>query len=149
MFLKQICCLVLTVLIFSSCGFIKPVAVTSVGNFKTVNPLLRPEIRFEVGLYNPNNFSVTIEKMEVGLSLGGPVLGTITTLEGTSITKKESILVPLSLAPSLTDISTLLNSGISEMLAGTSSQQLEVKGQVVIKKFFFRRRYEIKESIRL
>ena len=91
MCISRVTYLLLAMLIFSSCSIIKPVSVTSVGNFKTVNPLSRPEIRFDVGLRNPNNFSVTIEKMDIGISSGGPVLAKVSLLEGIRVSKRSSL----------------------------------------------------------
>jgi len=137
------------IVLFSSCGLIKPISVTSVGNFTTVNPLLRPEFRFDVGLKNPNSFGVTIDKMEIGLSTGGPVLAKISMLQGTQITKKETMMVPVALSPSINEISKLFSSGIDALLSGKNDNQFEVRGEIVIRKFIFRKRYQIKESIRL
>lgn len=133
--------------LISSCSLIKPVYVTSVGNFTTVNPLSRPEIRFDVGLQNPNNYTVVIEKMEIGISMGGPVLATVSLLEGTPLTKKENILVPVALVPTTNDISKMFNSGVEAFLNGTLERKMQVEGEITIKKFIFRRKYKLKESI--
>ena len=50
-----------------SCGILKPVTVKGISNFKTVNTGTSPEFRFDLSLYNPNKFSVTIKTLDVGI----------------------------------------------------------------------------------
>jgi hypothetical protein len=135
-------------LVLTSCNAYKPVVVNSVGNIKTINPLSNPEIQFDVGLKNPNNFGVTITKMEIGICVGEPVLATVSLLHGTRIGKGQTISVPVSLKPSVKDVSSLFNSGIDSFLSGKKDKKLQVVGELTVKKFIFKKRYEIKESIR-
>ncbi len=141
--------LLLSVMFLSSCGIIKPVSVMSVGNFTTENVLSKPEIRFDIKIQNPNNFSVTIQKMEIGVSVAGPAFATISLMEGVRVTKRDTMMVPVSLFPSMTEIGSMFSSGIDAFLTGKENPLFEVRGEVVIRKFIFRKRYKIKESIRL
>ncbi|MDQ3050029.1 MAG: LEA type 2 family protein [Bacteroidota bacterium] len=148
--MKPVCCILfLSVLLLSSCGIIKPISVISVENFKTENVFTKPEFRFDVGIRNPNNFSVTIQKMELGVSVAGPEFATISLMEGIRVTKRDTMIIPVSLFPSITEISSLFSSGINAFLSGKENQLFELRGELVIRKFIFRKRYKIKESIRL
>jgi LEA14-like dessication related protein len=141
--------LLFSMLIFSSCGFIKPVTITGVSNFRTVSTNTKPEFRFDLALQNPNNFGVTLRKMEIGISMGEPVLAKISMLEGTRITKKEPVLVPVALSPSLDELSGLFKKGVDEFLFGKNDQQLQIRGEIIIRKFIFSRKYQIRETVKL
>ncbi len=139
----------ITVILLSSCNIIKPVTFSDIGNFKTVNPLSDPKIKFDAGIKNPNRFGVTIQKMEIGLSYGGPSIATISMLENTRINGNANMIVPIELSPSIKDITSLFSSGINSFLNGDKNRDFQVQGEIIVRKFIFRKRYRIKESIRM
>src|SRR4030095_6662318 len=144
-FLKMM--IILFALSVSSCSIIKPVTVTGVSDFHTVNRGTEPEIWFNLELINPNNFTVTIKKVDIGISMGDQTLVSSKIIEETQITKKEKTLVTGALKPSAESMAALFKSGIDGFLSGKQNQ-FQVTGEILIKKFIFTRKYPVKESIK-
>lgn len=135
-------------LFLSSCSLIKPVSITEIGNFKTITSGSDPKIKFDAGIKNPNRFGVTVQKMNIGLSYGGPAVATISIMENTRIKGNSDMVLPVELSPSIKDISEIFSSGVGSFISGSTRPDFEIQGEIVIRKFIFRKRYNIKESIR-
>ncbi len=131
-----------------SCGIIKPVTVKGISNFKTINSGTLPEFRFDISLYNPNNFRVKIQKLEVGVFVETLVLAKTMLLEETEITKKEASLVTVAMTPGQASLNDIFKTGINGLISGNINQQFRINGEIKIKKFIFKRRYNFSEAIK-
>jgi len=134
--------------LLSSCIAVKPVEVTGIDNFKSLNTLSDPEIRFDLGIKNPNNYGVLVKKMDLILYSGEARLAGIELLNKTKVHGKQTVALPVVLKPSLDAITALLKSEMSNLVRGKVNQQMELRGKLVMKKFLFTKSVNLKESVR-
>ena len=132
----------------SSCSIIKPVTVTGISDFHTMNRGEEPEIWFNLQLNNPNNFAVTIKKVDIGISMGEHTLVRSSILEETEITRKEKSMVTVALKPSAEKMAEIFKAGVNGILSG-KKDQFQITGEIQVKKFIFTRKYQVKEMINL
>jgi hypothetical protein len=135
--------------ILASCISLKPVLVTSVENFRTANVLSKPELLFDVTVQNPNKYGVRVKQMGINLFVGERNMIGLNMMNPIKIQRISTISIPIVLHPSVNDITSLLGSEFSNFIGGKSNQKLEVRGEIVMKKFIFTRKIQLRESIKL
>jgi len=138
----------LIAIIFSSCSGIKPVVVKNISNIKSENTFKNPELTFELTVENPNKYNVTISRMNLDLYNGETSLVAINLVEKTKISKFQSVVVPVSMKPSMETINTLLKSELNNLVRGKVNQKMEIRGELVIKKFIFSKKIKLKEAVK-
>jgi hypothetical protein len=134
-------------LTFSSCILIKPVKLTHVSNFHFTNNITQPEFQFDIGILNPNGFGVNLTKMELDVTAGGPSLAKVSVREKTKLTPKESVLIPVVLRPSIKDMTTIFKNGLTDFFSDQQSKHVMIKGEFVIRKFIFTRKFRFTEKM--
>lgn len=144
--LKSLSVIISISLFFSSCMVIKPVEVKRLDNLRTELNLQQPEILFDVAVSNPNGFGVTLKRVDIHLGLGDKNLAGISTERQIRIPRKGDTSLPVVLRPSYSDLSAIAGAGLNEFLGG-KKQLISVRGEVVIRKFFFRRKLRFSEQI--
>jgi len=127
---------------------VKPVQVTRVENFKSINTLSDPELTFDLGVQNPNKFGVTVSGMEMSLFNGDSKLVGVRLMQKSRIPGNRTVSLPVSMKPTLSSISALFKSEISNWTKGKGSQKMELRGTIVMKKFIFTRKIKLKEPVR-
>ena len=137
------------VLLFTSCSSIKPVAITGVKNFRTGNNPAKPEFTFDLGISNPNNFGVTVQRMGVNVYVGDSAIAGVNIPGKTKITRNEKIQVPVTIKPSLQTLTGILMAGVTSLFSNVKDQEMEIKGEIVIRKFIFTRKIKIREAIKM
>lgn len=137
---------VLLLVFSSSCVSLRPVEFSGIGNFRTDLNVNEPAVLFDVKLKNPNNYGVTLRSMGVSLKISDKTLAEIAVSGKTHITGLEKTSVPVVLKPSLNDIKNMAASGFSGLLSG-KKQSLTVEGELVVSKFFIRKKLHFKEEI--
>ena len=141
------CIVIFGFVLVSSCGSIQPVTLNEIKNFHAESPLYNPKFKFDAVMFNNNHFGVTLRKMEIGIGTKESFLAKLQIEEKFKIPAGQELIIPLTLSPSLGEIGQLFKSGIDNMLSSHSENQLEVKGQIVIQKFIFRKKYNIRQAI--
>ena len=142
-------CILLSFLSLSSCIVVKPVQVTNIDNFRTEKVLTKPELLFDVSIQNPNNFGVRVSELGVNLFVGDRNVIGLNIVNSIKVQRKNSVNIPVTLHPSINDIASLLNSEFNNLISGKSNQKMEIRGEIVMKKFIFTKRIKIKESFKL
>lgn len=132
----------------SSCFIIKPVEFSGVDHFDVKSGGDRMEIRFDLLLTNPNNYSLQVKDLHCRLELSDSLIGTLHTLQDARITRKEVVRLPLSFYPDMTNISRLIFSGDRMFKMKDTGKGLEIEGEMKMRKFIFTRRVRWSESIR-
>lgn len=139
--------LFLIIVLFSSCAGVKPVNIKDVGNVRSLNVLSNPEITFDLKVENPNKFGVTVSRINLDLYNSESKLVEINLLEKTKVGKFSEVTLPVSMKPSIETIKSLLKSEMNNLVRGKVNQKMEISGELVMKKFIFRRKIKIKEAI--
>lgn len=137
---------VLLSVISVSCVSLKPIEVSGIGNFRTDLNVNEPAVLFDVKLKNPNGYGVTLRTMGVSLKIADKTLAELSVSGKTRIARLEKTSVPVVLKPSLNDIKNMATSGFSDLLSG-KKQSLTVEGELVVSKFFIRKKLHFKEKI--
>ena len=129
--------------IFFSCSQYKEVSVTSVDNFK-VKKIDKEgvEVEIELGVYNPNNIGFKIYRSKFTTSFSGINLGETILRKRVKIAANSTAKYNFTLKYNLKkfDPNDLL--GIFNGKAGL----LEINGNVIAGKFFYRKKYPINFS---
>lgn len=107
------------------------------------------EIRFDLLLSNPNNFSIQVKNLHCRLEFSDSLIGTLHTLRDARITRKEVIRLPLSFYPDIANIGRLVFSGDRVFDPKNSGKGIELSGEMKMRKFIFTRKVRWSESIRL
>ena len=130
----------LTGFLLSGCVTIKQPIVTGISNFKLSELSQDMKIKFDVLLKNPNNFGLTLQKMEMDVIMGDSVISSITLDKKQRINPNEVAQIPISVQPKVTLLPQLALSGISNLFK-KDSKTVSVKGKLVVRKFLFRKKY--------
>ncbi|HMT27762.1 MAG TPA: LEA type 2 family protein [Bacteroidia bacterium] len=136
-------------LFFSSCTSIQPVMISGVHNFTTGNLVSNPEIKFDLGVKNPNSFGVTVKRMSVNVLLSDSVVAGINIPVKTKIGAQSTIDIPITLKPSVSSLTQMAMSGFKNLFSSKSNSNMELKGEIVIRKFIFTKKIKISEKIKL
>jgi LEA14-like dessication related protein len=132
-----------------SCVQIKPVTINGINNFRTENALSKPEFKFDVKVKNPNQFSVTVSRMGVQLVLGDTTLAGINLQPNTRVPALSDVNIPMSLTPSVSTLTGIFMSGIKNMFSDLKKQNMELRGEIVVRKFIFTKKIKIRQAIKL
>lgn len=133
-------------LVFFSCVNLKPVEVKKVSGFRTdINPA-KPAVLFDVDVYNPNTFGVTLRSMGLNLKLGEQTLADFSVAEKSRIPRRASASLPVTLYPSVADLANIAGSEISGIFGG-KKKPLVISGRIVVGKFIFRKKISFREEI--
>ena len=134
--------------VFSSCTSIKPVQIKDISNIKSINTLTNPELSFDLTVENPNNFNIIISRVNLDLYNDESKLVGINLIEKTKVYSQQDVTLPLIMKPSMEMINKLLKSEFDNLVRGNVNQKMEIRGELVMKKFIFSKRIKIKEAVR-
>jgi len=124
----------------TSCAPIQPIVFKSVDNFTVTRVGLTPEFKAEVHLFNPNNVGARVQAMTIDVYINNTKLTSVCMDSKTCIRAVGDFTVPVLATPSLVDIIKLIPNGIS-FFKDNKEIPVNIKGDVVIKKFIFTRHY--------
>src|ERR1035441_3783187 len=124
----------------TSCLPIKPIEFKSIDNFTVSRVGLTPEIKADVHLFNPNKTAARIQSMIIDVFVNNTKLSSVCMDSKTCVCAVGDFTVPVLATPSLVDIIKLIPSGIS-FLKDHKEIPVNIKGDVVIKKFLFSKHY--------
>ena len=121
-------------ILFPSCITIQPVEVIDVDNFQLKEVFTKPSVQFDVTIYNPNNFGLTLKEFKSTAFLGDKMVTDIFIERKVQIGANSNISIPFQTSPSLSTITGIL-------LSRNASNDLKIEGFLVVKKFIFRKKF--------
>lgn len=125
-------------LLFGSCASISKMQLKSLSDVKVSGiSEKKPEIKFNLKLYNPAPVGVKVKSMDITLSINGTNITTLSTTDKVKIKKKSEFVLPLSVAPAWNDVADLLKAGVLILI--TQKFNVGLSGTVVVKKFIFKK----------
>jgi len=136
------------IILFSSCASIQPVKVSGVKNFKTADLLSNPKLNFDLGIKNPNKFGVTVKRMGIDVYMGDSVLTGVKIPAKTRIAAHSDVQIPVSLNPSVNSIAAMALGGFKNLFSGSGKSEIDVRGEIVMRKFIFTKKIKIDEKIK-
>lgn len=122
----------LAVVMLTSCA-IQPVAFKNADNLKLDLDFKNPSVTFDLNIYNPNSFGVTLSSVQSIVSVDGKKVSSISAERSTHIPPRSDVAIPLRAQPSMTDIAQFV-------MAGVKAKELRTEGTVTIRKFIFSRK---------
>lgn len=132
----------------TSCASIQPVKFTGVKNFKTADLLSDPKMNFDLGINNPNKFGVTVARMGIDIYMGDSVITGVKIPAKTRIAANQDVQIPVSLNPSVKSIANMALGGFKNLFSGSGKSEIELKGEIVMRKFIFTKKIKISEKIK-
>jgi LEA14-like dessication related protein len=146
--MKNIVVYFLAILFLSSCFTIKPVEFKRTENITTNRSDTAFEMTFDLAMYNPNNVSIRLSKLETEVTIDNLPLGKAGLSESVRLTRNSDFTLPVSARASLVDLLNLSGIGLNLYL-GKQTATATIKGRMTLKKFIFRKKiqFEYKEMI--
>jgi len=139
--------LLLILIVFNSCAPLKPVVVRDVAEFKTEEILTKPRIIFNLKVFNPNPYGLTVKRMGVMVKVSDSTLANVNLLQGVRIGANSEVTVPVTIQPSLSTLGNIFMAGVNSFLS-RKDQKVTIEGDIIVKKFIFSKRFAIKESLK-
>lgn len=130
-------------LLFSSCITVVPPEFRSIDNFMVTKFSPRTEYKMDVKLFNPNTIGVKIKELNVVVTVFGSEMNSNTVYienGAVRIPSKSDFTVPLKGETSMENASVLLQKGLSSLFGGSSAIPVSIKGNIIVKKFIFRKK---------
>ena len=87
--------------------------------------------------------------MGVNVYVGDSAIAGVNIPGKTRITRNEKIQVPVTIKPSLQTLTGILMAGVTSLFSNVKDQEMEIKGEIVIRKFIFTRKIKIREAIKM
>ena len=141
LFRLKSCVFCLSSLLIVSCAPLKPVEFRSVSDLKVTNPVLSPQVSANVNFFNPNSVGCTIKNLSVDVSLSSIPLTTIS-FQNQHLPSNQEFSLPVSTSIPYSQLIKFIPLGISS-LQGGKDIPLEVKGNVTVKKFLYKRTFPL------
>ena len=132
--------ILLIVAALSSCAPIKPIEFKTIDNFTVSRTGLTPELRADVHLFNPNKTAARIQSMTIDVFVNDTKLTSVCMDSKSCVRAVGDFIVPVLAQPSLVDIIKIIPKGLS-FLKDNKEIPVNIKGDVVIKKFLFKKHY--------
>ncbi len=123
-----------------SCISYRAVEITNVENIKFHLNDPSPSVSFDLLIRNPNSKGVRLTHAEANLFTNEKLIGIVELQKSLKIPSNSEIAVPLYLKSNPLNLSELLPVGLG-MLFGDSSFLVRVNGNIRVRKFLWRRKY--------
>jgi len=129
----------LIVALLSSCISIKTIEYRTVDNFEISKMSANPEFKFDVKLFNPNGIGARVKALDMEVFVDGKRMAGVSFDETVKIKANSEFIVPITGETSLIDLVKLIPTGLGSLL-GNKTIPINIKGEVTIKKFIFRKK---------
>jgi hypothetical protein len=133
---------------FTSCLSVKPLEFKKAENVTLTGTAADPQISFNITGRNPNNWSFKLKELQTIVTIDGQTFVNMQSDSVIRLKKDADFSIPASVKAPQGDLMKILSSGLSMFLSGNQIP-LEIKGDFVLKKFLFRRKFsfEFNEKI--
>jgi LEA14-like dessication related protein len=140
--------LLLPLLLASSCFTIQPVEFKRTENITTSRTPTDLEMTFDLAMFNPNNQSIRLTRLETEVNIDDHPLGKAVLSKSVKLKKNSDFILPITAKASLSDLVNLSSIGLN-LLLGNQTATATIKGNMTLKKFIFRKKipFEYKEKI--
>lgn len=126
----------------SGCLTMKAPSVKGIENFKMGELSKDMNLKFDVGLKNPNNYAITLRKMDLQLFMNDSLLSDISMDKKTKIVSNGEVLIPFTVQPKAARLPKLGWSVISDLFGNKKDSRVKLNGEMIISKFIFRKRFK-------
>ena len=134
-------CLVAFLLTMASCS-IQPVIVKRMDNLEFKNILVKPEVGFELVIFNPNKVGVTLVSLDSEVSINGNALADVRLGTRTRIPAGAEIRIPFLAVPSIGPLTRIF-------MSGKVPDKATCQGELKVRKFIFTKNVPFKEDYNL
>jgi LEA14-like dessication related protein len=141
-------CVSVNLTLFSSCFTIQPVEFKKAENITTNRTDSDFVMTLELAMHNPNNWSIRLSEVETDILIDNMQLGKARLSKSVRLKRNSDFMLPVNAVASLGDLVKLSGLGIT-LLFGNQNATATIKGNMVLKKFIFRRKvqFEYKQTI--
>lgn len=124
----------------AGCSSIKAPQVRGIDNvnFTELSPDMK--MSFNVNVHNPNAYGIKIRGMNVEVFLDDSLISGIGLAGKQKVAASSNVTLPFVVEPKLARFPKLAWLGVKELFSDTDSK-LKMKGEIVVSKFIFRKRY--------
>ncbi len=131
-----------------SCSSLKPIEYRSLKNFNVSALTSRPELSFDLHMFNPNSFGAKLKDFKLELLIGNAKVAEVKLDEVARAAANSEFSIPIGITTSLSDIALFLPAGI-ELFKSGSMIPIKINGSVTVKKFLFKKTFplQFEESI--
>jgi LEA14-like dessication related protein len=98
-------------------------------------------------VFNPNPYGLTVKRMGLMLKVSDSTLADVNLLQGVRIGGNSEVTVPITIQPSLSTLGNIFMAGVNSFLS-KKDQNVMIEGDIIVRKFIFRKRFTIKESLK-
>lgn len=127
-------------ILITGCASIKSPQIKGVDNFGVSELSSEMKMTFNVNVKNPNNYGLKIRRMNMEVLLDDSVVSSVALLGRQRIPASGNVSLPFEVRPKLIKFPKLALAGIKQLFSD-SDNKFKLRGEIVVSKFIFRKRY--------
>jgi len=132
--------LLLCPILLQSCVTIQPPVFKQADHLAISNNLNSPEVTFDMVFQNPNNFGLTLKKIETTATVDNGTAFTYKTEEPIRINSNSEFTIPVRISMPVNDLMKALPSALN-LLLGSQQVPFQLSGTITLKKFLFKKTF--------